>query len=296
MSEIIIPSEAKEKWKSVRKSQWKYAKNTLKSLGMDAHNIKRIKPYYVEGFQSEPGKIFDFFPEPIVQFWLCYDQSKEAWDEIWEEYISVKQSFNSDRKLFFGVAHDGECEFLKYGVTPTIKSREQTYGAFGGLEKQMLEYFVPATVYTDEEMEVGGRMVRKIPWANPSETFSMLLLSILEPFVLNIGDNQEYVLTKCSPFTPYQWMHSILVSTFNYDVEATFNENSEYLATVLLILKSVLDDTLVERFHPNHVQSGLKLIEIFEDEGTPAYLRNLWLDVRDGRYPFQSNDIVEWNV
>ena len=296
MSEVLIPSEEIQDWQAIRKSQWGLAKNTLKTLGMKTDDLKKIKPMYVEGFQSDPGKIFDFFPEPIIQFWLYADQSTDAWDQIWDEYRSVKQDFMGERDTFLRVAHNGEREFLKYDLSPIVKSYKQTYGAFGGLEQQMLHYFIPSEVYTDDEMEVGGKVVRKVPWATANETFLMLLLNMLNPFKLNIGENREYKLDRCSPFTPTQWMHPMLVSTFSYDIEATFNENAEYLATIFLILKSILDDSLHDRFHPNHIASGLNLIEIFEDEGSPSYLRNLWLSVRDGRYHFKPTDIHEWSV
>ena len=79
-------------------------------------------------------------------------------------------------------------------------------------------------------------------------------------------------------------MHELLISTFSYDLskDSEYNENGNYV--VLSNLKNVLADNAADYYHPNHIASGLKMVDILEDKSTtPSYLREIWLKVKNDK-------------
>lgn len=292
VSKVVIPSNKVDNWQTIRKKQWKYVKGTLRSLSRDSYDIKKIKPHYVDGFESNPNEMFNFFPEPIIQFWLYADQSGETWNDIWDEYISVKQNFSRHRELFLYVANLGEVIHYSDGKE-ALSGIKQVYGAFGGLEEQMLKYMVPTEVYTDDMIEIHGENFRKVPWETPQAAFLGLISRIISPFRVLYTLDKRYVLKSISPFYPYQWMIPMFESTFDYDIQSSFDKAMTYIPEYMLRLKLALSDRAEDLLHPNHIETGLKLIKLFEDKSTPSYIRELWLKVKDDKYDFKNHEKID---
>ena len=279
MTEPLIPGSHVENWQKIRKKQWTFAKATLKdNLACHSSLVRDIKEYYVEGFEEDPEDMFEFYPTPTLAFWLAADQSEQSWQAIWQEYKEEHASgfvFSDDVKQFLDAAHLGE---------EGVASLEQTYGAFGGLEQRMLAYFVPTTIYTDETQLLGGREYRLVPWETPHRTFQTLLSRSSKYFDWQWNQGDEKIPYPISPFSPYQYMHEMLISTFSYDLQKDnkYSEKGNYV--MLSNLKNVLADNAADYYHPNHIVSGLKMVDILEDKSTtPSYLRDIWLKVKNDK-------------
>lgn len=272
--EPILPGCHIEGWKTIRKKQWKQVEYILKDVSsrrVERHEIKYAKEHLFFTIDAElPDFDYSILEEPLYVFFLEPNQSQEFWDEYWEDFFCdcTFDCYELMRKDFFNSSHI---------VTPKIK---EPFGAFGGLEQRLLPYFVRNNVYTDELVKFGRCEHRKIPWESPERVHNAI-----------IRRNGEFTESELvSPFTPYQWLHEMFVSTFQYDIE--YEEISDF-ACMQDYLPS-LEDNSEEKYHINHLKSARLMIEIFEDEGTPKYLRDLWRKVKDSSV--KSSHVVRADV
>jgi len=255
----LIPEEHITDWQKIRKKQWKFVKYSLaKNLKADGYEIKDFKENYylseeVTGFHDPVG----WEPTPLLPMWLSPDQSQEQWDRIWSHLASgntgCEWDFELYRKWFLDCAHTGE----------RIPTKEQTYGAFGGMEQRLLEVFVRSETYTDDLFTLGKTEYRKIPWESPFDVHNAVM-------ACTVDDNFS------SPFSPYQWLHNLFISTFEYDID--YSESSDECC--MKTISKLLNEDLVENFHENQIKAGMLLIDIFEDQMAPKYLRDLWKKVK----------------
>lgn len=274
--ELVIPGNHIDDWQKIRKTQWKAVKEVLKyRLDLDAQSIKDIKQDYVLGCEGEDPVSFE--PPPLLGLWFCADQSEEKWQEIWNRFSdqrAKKWNFNNLSKEFLHAAEKG---------TLTKDFKADPYGAFGGLEKKLLDIFVRSKTYTDEKFELGGKNYRLIPWESPFMAFSYVACGITEALdTVFIGENE--VLAPVSPFTPAQWMHELLISTFEYDFKKDKDyRNDRGITAYCKLLKKSLEDEIQQSVHENHLIASHKLIEIFEDDMASSHVRDIWIKVRDGK-------------
>jgi len=259
----VIPGNHIKDWQKIRKKQWKFVKFSLaKNLKIDGYEIKGFKDNYylseeVTGFHDPVG----WEPTPILPMWLSPDQSREQWARIWDHLANgdsgCEWDFELYRKWFLDYAHTGE----------RIPTKEQTYGAFGGMEQRLLDVFVRSETYTDDMFTLGKTEYRKIPWETPKRTHSAVIGKISTFF----NDNSDV-----SNFSPSQWLHNLFISTFEYDIE--YSESSDEYC--MGEISNLLNEDLLDTFHENHIKAGLLLIDIFEDQMAPKYLRDLWHRVK----------------
>ncbi len=256
----MIPGKHIKNWQKIRKKQWKFVKYSLaKNLKSDGYEIKDFKDNYylseeVTGFHDPVG----WEPRPILPMWLSPDQSQEQWDRIWAHCIETYNfRFDYYREQFLIYAHIGE----------RIPTKEQTYGAFGGMEQRLLEVFVRSDTYTDDMFTLGKTEYRKIPWPTAKRTHSAIIGKTSTFF----NDNSD-----ASNFSPSQWLHNLFISTFEYDIEYSQSSDEYCMGEIA----KLLDEKLIETFHDNHIKAGMLLIDIFEDQTAPKYLRELWEKVK----------------
>jgi len=280
--EPMIPGNHIEDWQKTRKKQWKFVRPMLKD-GMYQfgrtiwENIPEIKEDYLANDLTGDYHPKYWEPAPLMGMWLSPDQSEACWNEIWDEFVTDRQSawFFRVRERFLTIAHDG--------LTHASKSEGYEYGAFGGLEKRLLDVFVRSKIYTDETIDLGGKAQRLIPWKSAIRTYQAILSKNTSFF--NVGGDGEGNKTQLfySPHSPYQWLHEMFISTFEHDIENAPEYEQTGDITCMKSLVCMLDDKPQFEYHPNHIIAGQKMIDIFEDETAPKYLRELWINVRDGK-------------
>ena len=268
--EPIFPGKHVEGWQKIRKSQWKSVKETLDWVfNFDKDDIKFVKQhiYLSDELGDDVEEPSEWFCAPLSSWFLNSDQSEESWDEIWSEITNLKYrpetptentALYEMRKLFFQEVHN-------------IQQPAGNFGAFGGLEQRMLPYLIQSKVYTDETFEFGStkRAVRKVPWQSPKRTHDAI-----------INRNGMFTHQPVNPYSPIQWLHEMFVSTFQYDIE--YDEIGD--RACMRYYKKLLDTSKPdELYHINHIRSAQRMIDIFEDETAPKYLRELWIKVRDGK-------------
>ena len=275
--EPVIPGNHIEGWQKIRKKQWKYVKKSLGALNVKPGEAQHIKKtlYLLETPEFpnnqecswlpdetiHPG---NWLPAPMLGFFLCADQSEQAWKGIWEKYAQHGSDFDFYRDRFF--------QYVPHGYGPD-ENNQDPFGTFGGLEQRMLSYLIQSDVYTDDMFQMGRFEYRKIPWKSASSTFINIFYDI------SSAVRRDYWV---SPFCHAQWLHGLLVSCFSHDIdndEVVFSESKIFCRE----LRNVLDSDADETFHPNHLKAARLLITILEDEGTPQWLRKIWVDVRDGK-------------
>ncbi|TVV41815.1 hypothetical protein [Thalassolituus sp. C2-1] len=280
--EPVFPGNHIDDWQKIRKKQWKYVKRSLGiGLGILPDAIASIKKnvYLLESpifdtagsessaFPTPKDHPGHWGPAPLAGFFLCADQSEEAWDEIWKLYSETTngETFDGFRQRFL--------QYVPYGQGPD-ENNQDLFGTFGGLEQRMLPYLIQSDVYTDDVFQIGRFEYRKVPWKSAHYTFAHIFSHISRAV------DKDYFI---SPFTYAQWLHGLYVSCFSFDLEqdAEFDEESLYLYCQRLV--NVLDSNADETFHPNHLKAARLLLTILEDEGTPNWLRKIWVDVRDGK-------------
>jgi hypothetical protein len=282
--EPVLPGNHIKDWQKIRKKQWKYVKYSLEFynfMSISSYNTKAIKNeiFLADGHPDEVdhdswfhyAKFFgDWGPKPLLGFFLCSDQSQEAWDKIWESTI------NGNGRSSYDMVRD---HFLRScGATLDDSPEATAFGRYGGLEQRMLPYFVRSDVYTDDTFTIGHESFRKIPWKDPYITFETILVQI------------SSTLTQSNAMSQHgwsQWLHGLLVSCFSYDLEKnkyySFEDMSEVLSELLNDLRPALRDNAEDNIRANYLKSARLLITILEDEGTPQWLRKIWADVRDGK-------------
>lgn len=276
--EPVIPGNHIEGWQKIRKKQWKYVKKSLGALNVKPGEAQHIKKtlYLLETPEFpnnqecswlpdetiHPG---NWLPAPMLGFFLCADQSEQAWKGIWDTYAQHGSDFDFYRDRFV--------QYVPHGYGPD-ENNQDPFGTFGGLEQRMLPYLIQSDVYTDDIFQMGRFEYRKVPWKSAHYTFAHIFSHISRAV------DKDYFI---SPFTHAQWLHGLYVSCFSFDLEqdAEFDEESLYLYCQRLV--NVLDSNADETFHPNHLKAARLLITILEDEGTPNWLRKIWADVRDGK-------------
>src|SRR5690606_29542018 len=275
----VIPGNHIEGWQKIRKQQWKYVKKSLGALNIKPDAVASLKkniylldspvfstensePSAYPGPNEHPGH---WIPAPLLGFFLCSDQSKLAWDRIWDVYSTTGGAFDFYRDRFF--------QYVPHGYGPD-ENNQDPFGTFGGLEQRMLPYLIQSEVYTDDMFQMGRFEYRKIPWKSAYRTFLHVFTQIA------ITMNKDYWV---SPYTHAQWLHGLFVSCFSHDIEK--DENFDINQAVILSqdLMGAFDDSVVMNAHPNHLKAARLLITILEDEGTPQWLRKIWADVRDGK-------------
>src|SRR5690606_20473100 len=207
----------------------------------------------------------NWLPAPMLGFFLCSDQSEQAWKGIWEKYAQHGSDFDFYRDRFL--------QYVPHGYGPD-ENNQDPFGTFGGLEQRMLPYLIQSEVYTDDMFQMGRFEYRKIPLKSAYRTFLHVFTQIA------ITMNKDYWV---SPYTHAQWLHGLFVSCFSHDIEK--DENFDINQAVILSqdLMGAFYDSVVMNAHPNHLKAARLLITILEDEGTPQWLRKIWADVRDGK-------------
>lgn len=278
----VIPGNHIDGWKKIRRSQWSQVKSVLQEIipNRKAKALTNIKNnYYLADTPLVPPAVDeqgswaptmepDFWRETmLISLFLHPDQSQQRWEQRFAEIMaprlserrpvetfSLPDSF-ADRPKFLEVAH-----YLN-------KNSDPDFGVFGGLEQRLLPYYVQSPVYTDETFIANNTEYRRIPWESPKWAFVYIL-----------SENGKFTQSKyVSPFTPYQWLHELFISTFQYDID--YEERSD-IACMEYYLPA-LRDNADDMFHRNHLKAARLMIEIFEDEGTPKYLRDLWRQVKN---------------
>lgn len=269
----VIPGNDAADWQKVRKKQWKYVKGSLESLFVNKDEIKYLKQDYLSDSLTGDNHPCYWEPVPLIGMWLSPDQSEVMWQQVWDSLLGESKGWSYDfkrtREEFFTVAHSGE-----QGVTVN----DQVFGAFGGLEQRLLKEFVRSDVYTDDTFELWENEYRKIPWESPRRTFGAILAYMTELFTPYEKENGEKNILV-SPYSPYQWLHNLLVSTFDHGVENDFDQQS--VNAYCRRLKGIFDQDIRDLCHPDHLVAGDRLVEIFEDEMAPKFLRDTWIKARD---------------
>jgi hypothetical protein len=276
--EPVIPGNHVKDWQKIRKKQWKYVKKSLGTLNVKPGEAQHIKKtlYLLEAPEFpnnqecswlpdetiHPG---NWLPAPMLGFFLCSDQSEQAWKGIWDSYAQHGSDFDFYRDRFL--------QYVPHGYGPD-ENNQDPFGTFGGLEQRMLPYLIQSDVYTDDMFQMGRFEYRKVPWKSAYRTFLHVFTQIA------ITMNKDYWV---SPYTHAQWLHGLFVSCFSHDIEK--DENFDINQAVILSqdLMGAFDDSVVMNAHPNHLKAARLLITILEDEGTPQWLRKIWADVRDGK-------------
>jgi hypothetical protein len=277
--EPVFPGNHIEGWQKTRKKQWNYVKKTLRyPLNMKSDYIAHTKkwaylldkPPFVEDSEfSWPGPDIHpghWIPSPFLGFFICSDQSDEAWKKIWHFFSrDGGGSFDSRRKTIL--------DAIPHGQGPD-ENNQESFGTFGGLEQRMLPYLVQSDVYTDETFQLGRDECRKIPWKSAFLTFRHIFSQITTAV-----DSDYWV----SPYFYAQWLHGLFVSCFEYDLDKHPDINIDNMYLYCRRLKNTLSNNADDTFHSNHLKAARLLITILEDEGTPQWLRKIWVDVRDGK-------------
>ncbi|GGY54328.1 hypothetical protein GCM10011297_29030 [Bacterioplanes sanyensis] len=288
--EPVLPGNHIENWKKIRKQQWKQIKYVFseKFLTNDGKILADIKKnYYIADEPRVPESPYDeygnvrrelydaegnFIPRPkdyvtwsedlVMSLFLHPDQSEQRWQQRISQELAPKR--REDRPL----GHDKlpAQEFFMRASHTAEPLLDYDFGAFGGLEQRMLPVFVQSPVYTDETIIVNNAECRLVPWNTPI----MAYYSVLG----RLGSFSQDV--NVSPFTPYQWLHEMFISTFAYDLEPEERGSIAGLRGYLPALQDNADDI----YHPNHLKAARLMIQIFEDDTAPAYLRNLWQTVK----------------
>jgi hypothetical protein len=274
--EPVLPGNHIENWKKIRKQQWKQVKYTYSDWS--AKNLADVKKnYYIADEPQVPPPDFDqhgnYTPQPygsasweenlLMSLFLHPDQSEQRWQQKIAEEMAPKR--REDRPLGRDKLPGQEFFMLQsHTVEPLL---DYDFGGFGGLEQRMLPVFIKSPVYTDETIIVDNAECRLIPFDTPREAFATVLYS-----------NGTYSRAMyVSPYTPFQWLHEMLVSTFAYDPEPNERGDEISLCGYLPALQDNADDI----YHPNHLKAARLMIQIFEDDTAPAYLRNLWQTVKN---------------
>ncbi len=266
----IFPGKHVEGWQKIRKSQWKSVKETLDWVfNFDKDDIKSVKQhiYLADELSDDIEEPSDWTGSPMSAWFLNPDQSEAAWEKVWNDINKLKISLDPPigKSWMDNVAK----RFLE--EVHNIQQPEGDFGAFGGLEQRMLPYLIQSKVYTDETFEFGStkRAVRKVPWQSPKRTHDAI-----------INRNGMFTHQPVNPYSPIQWLHEMFVSTFQYDIE--YDEIGD--RACMRYYKKLLDTSKPdELYHINHIRSAQRMIDIFEDETAPKYLRELWIKVRDGK-------------
>lgn len=270
----VMPGNEVENWQKTRKKQWKSIKCTLERLFIKKEEIKYSKEDYLALDLNGESHPMYWEPVPLIGMWLSPDQSDEMWDEIWGSLSAESKgwsySFEKIREQFLERAHNGETD---------VSVLDQTYGAFGGLEQRLLKEFVRSEVYTDDLFKLGDNEYRKIPWKTPRSTFGSILFYNTDCFV-PFKEGRKRTIYR-NPYSPCQWLHNLLISTFDHDLHNDFDQQS--VDAYCRRLKGMLSDDIQKICHPNHLLAGHRLIEIFEDEMAPKFLRDTWIKTRDGK-------------
>jgi hypothetical protein len=191
------------------------------------------------------------------------DQSEQRWQtKIAEELAPriyegrpIRKEKLPEQEFFMQYSHTAE---------PVL---DYDFGVYGGLEQRLLPVYVRSSVYTDETIIVNNAECRLIPWNSPRDAFAAVL------YRNGAYSREMYV----SPYTPFQWLHEMFVSTFAYDPEPNERGDEISLCGYLPALQDNADDI----YHPNHLKAARLMIQIFEDDTAPAYLRNLWHTVKN---------------
>lgn len=278
----VLPGNHIENWKKTRKSQWKQVKFIVEDVvpsikGKALTNIKNnyflsdtpmAPPVTDENGNRTPMFEPDFWIETfLLSLFLHPDQSQERWDKLFSDVMEPKLS---DRRPIERNPLENPGFANRYGFMTTAhhpSDEKSEFGGFGGLEQRMLPYFVQSNVYTDETFISNNTEYRKLPWESPKWAYYAIL-----------SNNGKFTQNpNVSIFTPYQWLHEMFVSTFQYDIE--YEERGDI--TCMKYYLPVLEDNADDQFHQNHLKSARLMIEIFEDEGTPKYLRDLWQKVKN---------------
>jgi len=275
----IIPGNHIDGWEKIRKSQWKFVRRVLsEQLDIRGETLKSWKYFYTHYFEEmEEEGLFEYYPLPLLEFWFCPDQSEKMWSNLWDAYQSKfakRSNYKEEQMLFFNVAGNG----LK-----DDNHKALDYGAFGGLEQRLLDVFLTSKTYTDDTINLAGKDYRKVPWETPYLAYCYVVGGMTEPFETNCYDEGD-VVNPISPFSPYQWLHEMVISTFDYD----FHSDKKYsddrgMISCCKSLKKSLSDNISELVHPNHIVASHKLIDIFEDDMAPSHVRDLWIKVRDDK-------------
>ena len=264
----IFPGKHVEGWQKIRKSQWKSVKETLDWVfNFDKDDIKAVKQhiYLADELSDDIEEPSDWTGSPMSAWFLNPDQSEESWDSVWNKLNKLK--IRPESRTEDILICDARKRFLQ--EVHNIQQPEGDFGAFGGLEQRMLPYLIQSKVYTDETFEFGStkRAVRKVPWQSPHRTHEAI-----------ISRNGKFAQQPVNPYSPIQWLHEMFVSTFQYDIE--YDEVGD--RACMRYYKKLLDTSKPdELYHINHIRSAQRMIDIFEDETAPKYLRELWIKVRD---------------
>ena len=266
----IFPGKHVEGWQKIRKSQWKSVKETLDWVfNFDKDDIKFVKQhiYLADQLGDDVEDPSEWTGLPMSSWFLNPDQSEAAWEKIWLDINTYKKigKDKADGKTWIDKVRK---RFLE--EVHNIQQPEGDFGAFGGLEQRMLPYLIQSKVYTDETFEFGStkRAVRKVPWQSPHRTHEAI-----------ISRNGKFAQQPVNPYSPIQWLHEMFVSTFQYDIEYSESSDVACLERYKIFLDANKPDEL---YHINHIRSAQRMIDIFEDETAPKYLRELWIKVRDG--------------
>ena len=266
----IFPGKHVEGWQKIRKSQWKSVKETLDWVfNFDKDDIKFVKQhiYLADQLGDDVEDPSEWTGLPMSSWFLNPDQSEESWDSVWNKLNKLK--IRPESRTEDILICDARKRFLQ--EVHSIQQPAGNFGAFGGLEQRMLPYLIQSKVYTDETFEFGStkRAVRKVPWQSPQRTHEAI-----------INRNGMFTYQPISPYSPIQWLHEMFVSTFQYDIE--YDEIGD--RACMRYYKKLLDTSKPdELYHINHILSAQRMIDIFEDETAPKYLRELWIKVRDGK-------------
>lgn len=269
----VIPNEQVKDRQKIRKKQWKFVKQSLESLFVKKERIKELKEDYLADDLDGDYHPMYWQPRPLAGLWLSLDQSEEKWAEVMahcEETYRFR--FDQKREQFLERAHNGETD---------VSVLDQTYGAFGGLEQRLLKEFVRSEVYTDDLFKLGDNEYRKIPWKTPMWTFYYVAGGLSSYFV-PFKEGRKRTIDS-SPYSPYQWLHNLLISTFEYDLSEDEEFEMQSIRAYCRDLKGMLSNDIQKICHPNHLLAGHRLIEIFEDEMAPKFLRDTWIKTRDGK-------------
>jgi hypothetical protein len=173
--EPVIPGNHVKDWQKIRKQQWKYVKKSLGALNVKPGEAQHIKKtlYLLEAPEFpnnqecswlpdetiHPG---NWLPAPMLGFFLCSDQSEQAWKGIWDSYAQHGSDFDFYRDRFL--------QYVPHGYGPD-ENNQDPFGTFGGLEQRMLPYLIQSDVYTDDMFQMGRFEYRKVPWKSPASTF-----------------------------------------------------------------------------------------------------------------------------
>ena len=277
--EPVLPGNHIKDWQKIRKKQWKYVKATLAgALGLAPDKIASIKKliYVLDDPEFTDNQEFSWYPDasihpgnwlpaPWLGFFLCSHQNQQAWDDIWELYSQAGVDFDYYRDRFF--------HYVPHGYGPD-ENNQDPFGTFGGLEQRMLPYLIQSEVYTDDMFQMGRFEYRKVPWKSAHYTFAHIFSHISRAV------DMDYFI---SPFTHAQWLHGLYVSCFSFDLDQDPEFDEESLHLYCQRLMNVLSSDAEDTFHSNHLKAARLLITILEDEGTPQWLRKIWVDVRDGK-------------